>query len=201
MFPKRSSGDASREGATIHALPVKTARDGEPIRHASGEFLKAEPRVRMLDEELGFERSDGPSALDLSSIRPAAAARARARAVLLPPAGEDVDPVHFPGDVPGPPREAVAAFAGYPPNPPSIVQAPIHALAVLLRRRTLRRALASARARSSPDIALYEAAVGAADTRGMLRGIAVALGLLACALVGAFVLGETLGLSSPGLRP
>lgn len=192
-----------------------------PVRRASGEFLRATPAslgidrdgpvsrsgeargpaTRMIDEALAFEPDDGPNALDLSSIRPAAASRLRARALLLPPAGEPMEPVLVPGGGEKPPREAVAAFAGYPPRPSTLADAPFHALAVLRRRRLLRLSLESARARRSPDVVLYEAAVDAADLGDVRRGIAVALVLVACALLGAFVLGETLGLSSPGLRP
>lgn len=159
-------------------------------------------KVRMVDEELTWDRPSDPHAhLDLSSIRPAAPSRAKVRAFLLPPPGEPVDPMMLPGalsDVP--PRDAVAAFAGYPPPPRSLLEAPFHALAIVLRRRALARARAAAVARKSPDVALYDAALGSADIDAVRRGAAVALVLLVSALTGALLLGETLGFV-PGAAP
>ena len=151
----------------------------------------------MIDDEIGFDACDGPSALDLSSIRPATVARAEVRMLLLPPPGGADAPLDF-GDAAlarPPPRDAVAAFAGYPRTPASLFEAPFHAVAVVRRRSALRRSLADARAHGSPDVELYEAAVAAADTSAVRRGAVVAIAMLLCALLGAFVLGEATGLS------
>lgn len=75
--------------------------------------------------------ADGPGAmLDLASYPPPAAIEARAPALGVEP-------------LPEPERDRVLEVAGYGPAPTSPLQAPVYALRVLLRRRELRRRLAS----------------------------------------------------------
>jgi hypothetical protein len=78
-----------------------------------------------------------------------------------------------------------AAIIGrYPPTPSKIWQAPIYAMQVLWRHFELRQDLASLRKRRSPDVPLYERALGAHDSKMFTLGL-----VLTCAAltVGLFV--------------
>ncbi len=78
------------------------------------------------------------------------------------------------------PHLAILAFAGFPEVPSSVLGAPLYALKVRSRRSVLRAQLASARKRFSPDVELYERAIGLADAR-MVR-IGMILVTLICAV-------------------
>jgi hypothetical protein len=80
---------------------------------------------------------------------------------------------------------AIAAFAGFGPAPTSIFGMPGYALRVRARKRTLRRELATARVRSSFDVALYERALASANASAVRAGYAMIA--LAPALVAALV--------------
>lgn len=76
-------------------------------------------------------------------------------------------------------ERSIAAFAGFGPPPEKLRETPAYAFHVFRRRWTLRRELASARDRNSNDIAIYEQAIGAADSDGVRAGILV----IVCAVV------------------
>ena len=71
------------------------------------------------------------------------------------------------------PHAALVAFAGFGDPPASVWATPAYALRVSLRRRDLRRDLALARRRHSPDVGLYEASLRSADDAAVRNGIIV----------------------------
>ena len=73
------------------------------------------------------------------------------------------------------PHAALVALAGFGDPPQSIWGAPAYALRVIMRRRTLRRDLALARLRHSPDVGLYEASLRTADDAAVRNGVIVAV--------------------------
>ena len=83
------------------------------------------------------------------------------------------------------PHDRLLAFAKFGELPRTIWGAPLYALRVHRRRRTLQRELDDARRRRSPDVALYEAALRTADMPTVHVGIsvAVAIAVLAVPLV------------------
>lgn len=86
------------------------------------------------------------------------------------------------------PHAALVAFAGYGDPPTTLWGAPAYAMRVFERRRVLRATLHRARALRSQDVALYEAALRAADPTAVRRGVllmvfTVAIVLVICALL------------------
>jgi hypothetical protein len=84
-----------------------------------------------------------------------------------------------------PKRPGIFAFAGFGLAPENLGAAPTYAFRVLARRRVLRRDLALARARRSPDVELYEAALRTADEKVVRRGLLLVAFIVLTAL-GAF---------------
>jgi hypothetical protein len=71
------------------------------------------------------------------------------------------------------PHAALVAFAGFGDPPASVWGTPAYALRVIMRRRDLRRDLALARRRHSPDVGLYEASLRTSDDAAVRNGIIV----------------------------
>ena len=67
----------------------------------------------------------------------------------------------------------IAAFAGFGAPPTTIFQTPGYALHVLRRRHSLGSDLAYAKRRRSPDVALFEAAMGAYDASAARAGATI----------------------------
>jgi hypothetical protein len=83
------------------------------------------------------------------------------------------------------PHDALVAFAGFGKPPSSLWSTPSYALRVFVRRSVLRRERAIARRHRKHDVAHYEAALRAADSGAVRRGVLVivaelVLGLLFC---------------------
>lgn len=156
---------------------------------------------RMLDDELHFDRArDSVRPLDLANFDPVTRRatppprRHSSRDVLIPPKP--------PWPVPAPPmpvrrassdmavdsRAAVVAFAGFGEPPADTMSTPAYAWRVLRRRRRLKRDLELARRRLSADIPLYEAALRAADSKAVGRGIALTVFALLFGLFGTLAL-------------
>lgn len=94
------------------------------------------------------------------------------------------------------PHAALVAFAGFGDAPDGLWASQAYALRVIVRRRSLRKDLAAARARRSPDVGLYEASLRTADDAVVKKGLImmVMLALSFSGLLGglAFVLAVTL---------
>ncbi len=69
------------------------------------------------------------------------------------------------------PHAALIAFAGFGDAPTGLWASQAYALRVIARRRSLVRDLASARARRSPDVGLYEASLRTADDAVVSKGL------------------------------
>ena len=176
----------------------------------SGEYRILAPRSagrELGDLELDFSaETDDP--LELECVPSSHQLRDRGSAPMLPPALERYGPTSVRG-VDGPrssrtlastlpaidPHAALVAFAGFGDPPDSVWGTPAYAMRVLDRRRVLRAALARARRLRSQDVALYEAALGAADAGAVRTGILVGLATVAVvtaicaqAITGAVVL-------------
>jgi hypothetical protein len=67
----------------------------------------------------------------------------------------------------------IAQFAGFGEAPASLFRAPAFAFKTLARKRKLELDLEAARAKLSPDVGLYEAALRMADNGAVRRGLAV----------------------------
>jgi hypothetical protein len=83
------------------------------------------------------------------------------------------------------PHDALVAFAGFGKPPSSLWSTPSYALRVFVRRSVLRRERAIAKRHRKHDVAHYEAALRAADSGAVRRGVLVivaelVLGLLFC---------------------
>jgi hypothetical protein len=74
-----------------------------------------------------------------------------------------------------------ALIAKYPAAPSSIKHAPMYAIRVIKRQLELRTDLESLRRRRSPDVPLYEAALGAYDVKTFRLGMAINLAVLTVA--------------------
>jgi hypothetical protein len=72
------------------------------------------------------------------------------------------------------PHAALVAFAGFGDPPRRLWQAPLYALRVVIRRRSLRADLERARRRGSHDVDIYEASLRAADDSAVRNGFIVA---------------------------
>lgn len=96
---------------------------------------------------------------------------------------EDQSGPQFPPQPPPPPAKptAAAVIAKYPAAPAKVSQAPMYAVRVILRQLELRTDLESLRRRRSPDVALYEAALRAYDTKTFRLGMAINCAALAVA--------------------
>lgn len=70
--------------------------------------------------------------------------------------------------------QAAVRIANYPSPPAKLWQAPKYALQVLYRRFELRQDLESLRRKRSPDVALYERALGTHDPQMYKTGLAIA---------------------------
>ncbi len=167
---------------------VRSARaelelDRESPISASGAALG---ETRLLDDDLCFEDdATRASALDLATMHPPPLAGAERGDDATVPALRAL------------PGEAVAAFAGYPRAPTSLVEAPFHALVIVLRRRELASARALARVRAAAEVPLYDAAIAAADLAAVRRGLAVTIGVGASFVAAAVVLAELLSTFGP----
>lgn len=86
---------------------------------------------------------------------------------------------------PGPidPHAALVAFAGFGEPPATIWSTPFYAARVIMRRRSLRADLASARRRRSADVGLYEASLRAADDDAVRNGLTFTAALFTFAMV------------------
>lgn len=73
------------------------------------------------------------------------------------------------------PHAALVAFAGFGDPPRNLWQAPLYALRVWIRRRSLRADLERARRHGSHDVDIYEASLRAADDGAVRNGISVAV--------------------------
>ncbi|AKU98134.1 hypothetical protein AKJ09_04798 [Labilithrix luteola] len=195
----------------VDGTPVRAPYAGGPnapkTRYATVQMPKVDvprppPSGRMLDEELHFERArDSLRPLDLASYDPVTRRatpppprRHSSREVLIPPKP--------PWPVPAPPmpvrrassdvavdaRAAVVAFAGFGEPPADLFSTPAYAWRVLRRRRRLKQDLELARLRLSADISLYEAALRAADSRAVGRGIALTVFALLLGMFGTLAL-------------
>lgn len=80
----------------------------------------------------------------------------------------------------------IAAFAGYGVPPRSLWETPSYALHVRARKKELARELTYAKRGRSPDVALFEAALNAYDTRAARNGMTL-LTMLAVTFVGLVV--------------
>lgn len=93
------------------------------------------------------------------------------------------------------PHAALVAFSGFGDPPDGLWASPAYALRVIARRRALLRDLASARARRSPDVGLYEASLRTADDAVVKKGLimVVVFALSFIALLGglAYVIAHT----------
>lgn len=108
----------------------------------------------------------------LASVSPASA---------RPEAPSAPAPASASAPAPPPERDPAAIIAGYPPPPSEAWRAPVYALHVIRRQLELRQDLAALRRRRSPDVALYERALGVHDARTFARGLALACAGLALA--------------------
>jgi hypothetical protein len=88
-----------------------------------------------------------------------------------------------PPQPPPPPAKPTPAalIAKYPAPPSSIAHAPMYAIRVIKRQLELRTDLESLRRRRSPDVTLYEAALGAYDVKTFRLGMAINLAALTVA--------------------
>lgn len=89
-------------------------------------------------------------------------------------------PPGFPVASHAPPARSTAAavIAKYPDPPEQIWRAPKYALQVIWRQFELRNDLESLRRRRSPDVPLYEAALGAYDPKTFKLGLAIDIAIL-----------------------
>lgn len=83
-----------------------------------------------------------------------------------------VAPVVGPPPPPEPPSPA-AMVAKYPPPPAKPLEAPVYFIRVLLRQFELRQDLTALRRRRSPDVKLYEAALGTYHKKTFAIGLAI----------------------------
>ncbi len=174
-----------------HPPPLHPALRGvASVPTISGEYRVLAPRsagreLGDLELDISHQTDD---ALELECVPSSHHARGLGSAPMLPPALERREPTGLRG-VEGPPSSrslgspqhaidphaALVAFAGFGNPPDSLWGAPAYALRVLDRRRVLRVALARARSLRSHDVALYEAALEAADPAAVRKGILVGL--------------------------
>ena len=120
---------------------------------------------RMIDDSLDFEHAPRTQKMISLAVPPRTQG-------MLPPA-----PLHLMM----PPlvtatvgtNSAIRAFAGFPAAPTTLFATPHYALLVMAKKRVLRLELASAQARRSPDVALYENALELADRGAVRTGIAL----------------------------
>lgn len=99
-----------------------------------------------------------------------------------PPASGPRAPQGVYGGAPPPARPTGAAvIAKYPAPPEKIHHAPMYAIRVVLRQLELRSDLESLRRRRSPDVPLYEAALGAYEPKTFRLGMALNCAALAIA--------------------
>jgi hypothetical protein len=134
-----------------------------------------------------IEEAPSEPTVTLVLARPIAATRPTAsREMPITPSSSPVQRPVTPATAltPGrdPKRPGIFAFAGFGMAPDNLSAAPTYAFRVLARRRVLRRDLAIARARRSPDVELYEAALRTADEKVVFRGLAMVLGVVLGAL-------------------
>ncbi len=175
-------------------------------RYASGEYLKADASVRNLFEtqppsgaafELersgpisGPQEAPPPSSREMdrndfnfSNAPPMALELERERSVIRavppPPLSTDTAKAAL---VATKTQGVIEAFAGFGRPPENVFQTPGYALRVFGRRRELARELAYARRGRSPDVALFEAAMGAYDVSAAKAGATI-LGALVFAFV------------------
>ena len=180
-----------------HHPPHHTTPHGvASVPTVSGEYRILAPRsagreLGDLELDISDETDD---ALELECVPSSHQARGPGSVPMLPPALERHEQPDRRG-VEGPrssrslgspqhaidPHAALVAFAGFGDPPDSFWGAPAYALRVLHRRRVLRAALARARSLRSHDVALYEAALVAADPAAVRTGFLV--GLTAVAIV------------------
>jgi hypothetical protein len=74
-----------------------------------------------------------------------------------------------------------ALVAKYPPAPNVVWQAPVYACRVLWRQFELRQNLESLRRKRSPDVPLYEAALGAYEKKSFHVGLALTIAAISVA--------------------
>jgi hypothetical protein len=74
---------------------------------------------------------------------------------------------------------AGSVIAKYPPPPAKIWEAPIYAFKVVMRQFELRSDLESLRRRRSPDVPLYESALGTYDKKTFRLGMAISCAIFA----------------------
>ena len=168
------------------------------IPRASGEYRIIAPRSsgrELSDLDLDFIADGDGLEIELACVP--SSHRHRAQDVspppMLPPALAPHEPSEVRlGDAPPPssrsmsspqsaidPHAAIVAFAGFGEPPRSLWGTPAYAMRVFERRRVLRAALQRARALRSQDVALYEAALDAADHAAVRRGTILGLGTVA----------------------
>ena len=78
------------------------------------------------------------------------------------------------------PHSAFVAFSGFGDPPSGLWASMAYATRVMSRRRELLEDLASARARNSPDVGLYEASLRTADDEVVRRGIIMLVIVAVC---------------------
>ena len=202
------AADSMHAPKTVRSPQISNIRSTYGAPHAANSNLTDHepPSGRFLDDDLRFElqpASDlelsGPPATHRAPVVPLVPRKqTRAIAPPAPPpnaaaavsgAADPLNVIHRSAAlVPTDPTAAIVAFAGYGDPPSSFWATPEYAFRVRVRRRELRRDLASAIGRRSPDVSLYQAAIDVADRSAERTGWILTAAIGALAAVAVFAL-------------
>ncbi|AKV02255.1 hypothetical protein AKJ09_08918 [Labilithrix luteola] len=181
--PATSAAPQARPSGSMAAVrPSGSMQAVHPATHPSGSY-GAVSVSNMAGGPSSVQpaplSAPAPASSPLSAPSPAFAS-APPQATSGPPPSASMPVAPMPGVRP----DAAAIIARYPDPPAQAWQAPVYAAKVLLRQFELRQDLVALRRRRSPDVRLYEAALGVYEPKTFRLGMTIG-----CA---AFVVGTFL---------